>query len=60
MAILIVLAAGLALAMAGLVTEAAVALGRPQDGLLARSRVAVAGVGVGTATFALALLLAMS
>jgi hypothetical protein len=59
-AVILVLAAGLALALAALVADAVVALGRLPTGALARSRIVVAGLGLATATVALAVLLVAS
>jgi hypothetical protein len=57
---MLVLMAGLALALAALVADAVVALGKLPAGSLARSRVVVAGLGLAVATVALAALLVAS
>ncbi|HEU0336430.1 MAG TPA: hypothetical protein VFR43_07740 [Gaiellaceae bacterium] len=54
------LIAGLALALAALVADAVVALGKLPAASLARSRVVVAGLGLAAATVALAALLLAS
>ena len=59
-ALIFVLIAGLALALAALVADAVVALGKLPAGSLAHSRVVVAGLGLAVATVALAVLLVAS
>jgi hypothetical protein len=58
--LILVLITGLTLALAALVADAVVSLGKLPAGSLARSRVVVAGLGLAVATVALAVLLVAS